>query len=199
MELSSEVRVAIRTALVAVTVAIALVSSGCGAGQQAQTANQVTATGGVEGGSGSILIRDAQFAWDGPVPGDAVYEPGDDAQLQLTIINTATPTVENPSGVDRLVAVSSPIATSGRITGDAWLAGGQVVTAGNEDPVAAITVPGAKAVDITLVGLTAPVRAGLVHPVVFTFERAGDIRLELPVENPDRLPPRARIDHPGLP
>jgi hypothetical protein len=32
----------------------------------------------------------------------------------------------------------------------------------------------------------------LTYPVVFTFARAGALRLETPVENPQALPPRAR-------
>lgn len=184
-------RMRIRPALASGAAALAVLVSGCGAGQLAQTSNQVTATGGVEGRSGSILVRDAQFVWDGPVPGDAVYQPGDDARLQLTIINDADPAIVDGSAADRLIAVSSPIATSGRITGDTWLPDRGVLTAGYDEPVASILVPGARAVEITLVDLTSPVRAGLVHPVVLTFERAGDLRLELPVENPDLLPPRA--------
>ncbi len=67
------------------------------------------------------------------------------------------------------------------------------MTAGYDQPLSSIVVPGAKAVTITLTGLTSPVQAGLSYPVVFTFARAGELRLEIPVENPEEvLPPRAR-------
>lgn len=165
--------------------------SGCGAGQQAQTANQVPASGGAAGQVGSIQVRDAHIAWTGPVPGGTAYRTGTDAPLQVTIVNDSTTTVADPAAADRLVAVSSPVATSGRITGDASIADGGVLTAGYDRPVASVTVPGTRTVDIALVGLTEPVRAGLTYPVVFTFARAGELRLQVPVENPSVLPPRA--------
>jgi hypothetical protein len=173
--------------------ALVVTLSGCGAGQIAQTV-EVTATGGVGGQIGSIVVRDVQITYDRPVPGDAVYQPGQSAPLQLTIINDATVTVDDDRAPDRLIAVSSPIATAGRITGDASIPDGHVLTAGYNEPVSSIVLPQTTAVDITLEGLTEPIRAGLTYPVVLTFERAGELRLEVPVENPDILPPRARED-----
>lgn len=178
---------------VALLVACALALVGCGVGQVSQTANQVTASGGAAGSVGSIQVRDAQFTWSGPVPGGTVYEPGDDAELQVTIVNDATTTL--PDGVaapDRLVAVSSPVASSGRIVGDARIPDGQTLTAGYDLPVASVTIPETGTAEITLIGLTEPIRAGLTYPVVFTFANAGELRLDLPVENPQALPPRAR-------
>jgi hypothetical protein len=179
------------------TLALATVLSGCGAGQQTQTANQVPASGGAAGSVGSIQVRDAHFQWNGPVPAGAVYRPGDDAPLQVTIVNNATSILPDGFTPDRLVAVSSPVATSGRIVGDARIPDGQVLTAGYDQPLAAVVLPGTREVEITLVGLTEPVRAGVSYPVVFTFERAGDLRVDVPVENPRVLPPRARDAQPG--
>jgi hypothetical protein len=156
----------------------------------------VTATGGVGGQVGSIIVRNAQITYDGPVRGNEVYASGDTAPLQLTVINDATTTGADDMAADRLIAVSSPIAASGRITGDARIPDGHVLTAGYDDPVASIALPSTTVVDIALVGLTEPVRAGITYPVVLTFERAGELRLELPVENPDVLPARAREDRP---
>ncbi|HEX2297385.1 MAG TPA: hypothetical protein VHH34_02510 [Pseudonocardiaceae bacterium] len=181
--------------IVAGCAALTLALGGCGAGQQAQTV-MVTATGGAGGQVGSIIVRDAQITWDGPVRGNEVYAPGDTAHLQLTVINDATATSADDIAADRLIAVSSPIATAGRITGDARIPDGHVLTAGYDEPVASIALPSTTVVDIGLVGLTESVRAGLTYPVVLTFERAGKLRLELPVENPDILPPRAREDRP---
>lgn len=186
-----------RSGVAAVVLGLVVVLGGCGAGQQAQTAEQVTATGGVGGRLESILMRDVQFTYDGPVPGDTVYEVGDDAELQVTVVNDATTTVDDGLAADRLVEVSSPIATAGEIVGDARIPDGYVLTAGYDQPVSSVVVPGATAVDITLTGLTSPVRAGLSYPVVFTFERAGQLRLEVPVENPEVLPPRAVDEEPA--
>jgi copper(I)-binding protein len=179
----------------AVLIAV-LIVAGCGAGQQPQTANQVPASGGAAGAVDSIQVRDAHFAWSGPVPGDSVHQLGDDAPLQVTIINNATSLLDDGFAPDRLLAVSSPIATSGRIVGDATIPDGQVLTAGYDQPVASIALPGTREVEIALVGLTEPIRAGVGYPVVFTFERAGDLRLDVPVENPQIPPPRARDGEP---
>jgi hypothetical protein len=64
------------------------------------------------------------------------------------------------------------------------MASHQVLTAGYQGPLASATLPGTDAVRILLVGLRSPVRAGLRYPVVFHFEQAGELRLDLPVETP---------------
>lgn len=170
-------------------VAVTLLA-GCGAGQPAATAGQAASSGGAVGAIGTIQLRDAVITYSGPVPGDTVYDPGQDAPLQVTIVNDATGRVDDPP-VDRLVAVRSPIAASGRIVGDARIPDGQVLTAGYDGPLSSVTPPGTMSVEIVLVGLTEPVRAGLTYPVDLTFERAGTVRLEVPVEYADVLPPRA--------
>ena len=128
-------------------------------------------------------MLDAQFVFDGPIAGDEVYRPGAEAPLQLTIVNAG-------AADDRFVGVSSPVAASARITGDPRIPGGQALTAGYVEPVASVETREARAIGITLVGLTEPVRAGLTYPVTFTFQDAGSLTLSLPVENPDVLPPR---------
>lgn len=163
-------------------------TAGCGAGQEAATAQQGTSSPGATGTVGSLQVRDAQFVWSGPVPGDVVHPEGGDAALQVTIVNDES----GAGGPDRLVSVSSPIATSHRIVGDATIADGQALVAGYDGPIASITLDGAREVRIALEDLVVPVRAGLTYPVVFTFAEAGDLRLQVGVENPTVLPPRAR-------
>jgi len=181
----------------AVAAALSVALTGCGAGQQAQTSNQVPASGGAAGSVDTIQVRDAHFMWNGPVPAGSVYQPGEDAPLQVTIVNNATSIADDGFAPDRLVAVSSPVATFGRIVGDARIPDGQVLTAGYDRPVASIAVPGTREVEIVLIGLTEPIRAGVSYPATFTFERAGDLRLDVPVENPQALPPRASDDEPN--
>lgn len=158
--------------------------SGCGAGQQASTAEAVTASGGAAGQVGSIEVRNAQFAWTGSVTGGAVYQPGQDVTLQVSIVNDRTVTLPDAMAPDTLLSVSSPIARSGRIVGDARIGDGQVLTSGYDRPVASIPTSDTREVTIMLLGLTEPLRAGMNYPVVFTFARAGELRLEVPVENP---------------
>lgn len=151
----------------AVAIALGLVLSGCGGSPTPTTS---------EAHIGDILLRDFQIAYDGPVRGGTVYRAGQDAPLRLTIINGG----EDP---DRLVAVSSPIAGSGVIIGDAALPGGHTLTAGMDAPVASLTPPGSSAVRIVLRDLKTDVRAGLDYPVEFTFEHAGHLSVELPVQH----------------
>jgi copper(I)-binding protein len=168
--------------------AVALVLVGCGAGQVAQTSAQVTATGGAHGAAGSVLVRDAAITFTGEIAGDAVYRPGDDVPLQLTVVNQGT-------APDRLVAVRSPVAAGASVVGDALLPGGHVLVVGYDEPIASATMPQQAEIEVTLTGVSVPIRSGLVYPVELVFERAGVLALELPVEVPDALPPRA--DDPG--
>lgn len=181
-----ERRRARRTIGVAVAaVVLAGTLAGCGAGQVAQTAQAVTSAGGAEGEVGPMQVRHAKVVFDGPIPGDSVYLPGQDAPLQFTIINAGRET-------DRLAAVRSPVATSSRIVGDATIPSGLELVAGYDDPVAPVTLPGETEIEVALVGLTEPIRSGLTYPVEFVFEGAGVLPMVLPVEVPsDILPPRA--------
>lgn len=172
-----------RTSAVTLVLAVCAALSGCGAGSV-----DVTASNGVDGQVQDIQIRNAQIASSGTVVGGQVYGPGQDAPLQVTIVNNRTSTVPDATAADSLVAVSSPVATAGRIVGDARIPDGHTLTAGYDKPQAAVTPPGTTTAQITLVGLREPIRAGLSYPVVFTFARAGELRLELTVENPSSAP-----------
>jgi hypothetical protein len=44
--------------------------------------------------------------------------------------------------------------------------------------------PGTREAQVVLTGLREDVRAGLTYPLVLVFERAGEIRLQIPVANP---------------
>ncbi|HXV94823.1 MAG TPA: hypothetical protein VD813_16075, partial [Pseudonocardia sp.] len=163
----------------AATLAVALVTAGCGAGQYAQTAQQTTNSTGAAARVGEIAVLDVEFLFDRPVFGDEVYGVGSTAPLAVTIVNTG-------DRADRLVRVSSPIAEGGVVVADDIVVpGGQTLTAGQVGPVAGIEVPPAdEAPLIALTGLRVPIRSGVSYPVVFGFERAGDVRIEVPVDTP---------------
>ena len=101
-----------RTGVAAISVVVgALALAGCGAGQITQTSTQVS---GVNGGSatvGSIAIRDAEFEY-AKTDNASVYARGEDAPLKMSISNGA-------GTDDKLVSVSSPVARSVKITGEA--------------------------------------------------------------------------------
>jgi copper(I)-binding protein len=163
--------------------------AGCGRARFDQVTFE--ASGGSHGRVGDIAVSDAMFAFHGPIEASAVYRPGDTVSMQVTIVNEGT-------AEDRLVSVSSPIASGGAIDGDGAIPARHALSAGYTKPVAAITLPDTSAIDLRLTDLKIAIRAGLTYPVVFTFARAGQIQLQLPVQNPDQpredcpLPPNGR-------
>ena len=66
------------------------------------------------------------------------------------------------------------------------LPGRHTLAAGYPKSVAAVTLPDTTPVGLRLTDLKTPIRAGLTYPVVFTFARAGELRLRLGVDNPDQ-------------
>lgn len=184
----------------------ALALAGCSAGQVTQTSSQVPAVGGANSGVGQIAVRDVQIEFADRVEGGNVYARGGNAPLRMTIVNAG-------AGPDRLVSVTSPVASSVQISGVTSIPGGQALVVEGEPVVAAETgeetgeesggsgsatttapVPTAseapaEGAQIVLTGLREDIRAGLTYPLVLTFERAGQIRVDVPVGNPST--PRA--------
>src|SRR4051794_21370388 len=119
-------------ALVAGAMIGAVALAGCGAGQITQTSTQVSAVSGASGNAGQLGVRNVAIAFpEQPPKTAAVYPRGGDAPLQMTITNAG-------AAPDRLVSVSSPVASSVQISGPSDIAGGQrVVVAG--EPAAAPT------------------------------------------------------------
>ncbi|MCY7343764.1 MAG: hypothetical protein LH603_18530 [Pseudonocardia sp.] len=223
----------------------ALVLTGCGAAQVAQTAEQVAGVGGANATSGTIAVRDVQIEFREDVEGGSVHPTGGDAPLTMRIINTG-------DLGDRLISASSPVAETVAIGGDVDVPGGQVLLVDGEPIAPPTAVPGATAVPgttgplatpqpatpqpatpqpatpqpalptttppsaalppatlpttaavptpaptgaptgtatagapneatVVLTGLREDIRAGLTYEVVLTFERAGEIRLSVPV------------------
>lgn len=150
----------------------------CGAGQVTQTAEHVTPRAGAR--IGEISVLDVEFLFRPPVAGDEVYRAGELAPLAVTIVN-------HGASADRLVRVSSPIATSGIVVAEGLrIPGGQTLTAGQEEPLASIEVSYENDAGlIALAGLLEPIRSGRIYPVIFEFERAGTVFVGVPVQTPD--------------
>lgn len=193
----------LRAALVGLAAALAL--SGCGAGQVAQTSEQVSAVNGAGGETGPIALRDVVLAY----PGDehvVGYEPGDDAPLLVTIVNSG-------DRADELVSVTTPAAGEVVIEGTTTIPGDGVVTSRHDagtagaahtapsthpatPSAAAPTSPAGRplaigGLRIVLTKLTGPIRPGLPTHVTFTFRHAGDVRLRVPID----APAEAREEH----
>ncbi|MEJ8279529.1 copper chaperone PCu(A)C [Pseudonocardia spirodelae] len=152
-----------------------LLVSGCGAGQIAQTAEQVAAVNGINATVGSVDVRDVQIAYpSAPAGPDALYRQGGSAPLQGTFVNTG-------SVADRLVSVSSPAASSVRIEGDAVMPQDVALVSPGGLQLAPTN---SKRVQLVAEGLTRAVPAGAQIPMTFVFERAGSVTLTVPTAVP---------------
>ncbi len=174
----------------------ALALTGCGAGQVASTAGQVANAPGANITVSTIAVRDAVIVFGESVEGGAVYASGGSAPLRMTIVNEG-------AEEDRLVAASSPLAQSVEVTGEAVIPAGRSLVVEGEAVEAApstsaappTTTPApaapttsaapAEGVGIVLTGLREDVRAGISYPVVLTFEKAGEVTVEIPVDTTD--------------
>lgn len=186
---------------VALGVVTAIMVGGCGAGQITQTSTQVAAVDGAAATVGQIAVRDAAIVF-GPSDTAAIHPAGGDAALQLSIVNFGATT-------DKLVGASSPVARTVTIDGNPTISEGRslIVDGGGANasaaptttatpaggptaPVAvapAIPTPDAQgdtSAQMVLTGLTQDIRSGLTYPVIFTFERAGVVTVQVPVANP---------------
>ncbi|SES06591.1 hypothetical protein [Actinokineospora terrae] len=112
-------RLRLAPAVLGLGIAAALVTAGCGSGQITQTDSQLPAVNGALAQAGQIAVRDAVLAY----PENGYYAKGADAPLSLTIVNVGgTP--------DKLVEVTSPLATEVEVSGDGNLPGGFALIVG---------------------------------------------------------------------
>lgn len=143
-----------RAVVAAAAVAALLPLAGCAAGIQAETSRERPTVDGIGSAIGTLTIRNAYVGG----PGQA----GGSAPLLLSVFNNGT----EP---DRLVSVSSPDAASVTLPGGLDLppGGQQLLYTADRTP--------------RLTGLNEQVLVGQIVPVVLTFERAGELRMSLPV------------------
>ncbi|AZI58774.1 hypothetical protein EH165_12160 [Nakamurella antarctica] len=148
-------------------VALALVLSGCAAGQIAQTANQVAAVDGANGDSGKIGVRNVLLA-TAPTGG---YPAGSDIPMSLVITNSALT-------ADKLVSVSTPAAASVKVSGDGAIASKSLVKVGGDNPLT-----------LTLTGLVEQLPFGHSIPMTFSFASGGTVKVNVPIEIPAERDP----------
>ncbi|MDV7246701.1 MULTISPECIES: copper chaperone PCu(A)C [Rhodococcus] len=173
---------------VALAAGAALTLSACGAGQITQTSSQVAAVNGNGADLGSIALRNVHVVY--PNSDEYSIEAGGKAVLAFTAINN------NEDAADKLTKISTDVAKTVTIR-DA--AGGQEIppqTALVAGDVAQDAVEGGHAeqerdqaaevpsdvVLVTLDDLKEGVRPGLTFPVTFTFEKAGEVTVSVPVD-----------------
>jgi len=154
-----------------------LALTGCSAGQITQTSSQVAGVNGASARIGSIVVRNAQIEFAGAPGEGSAYPPGSDAPLRMAIINEG-------NAADRLVSASSPVATSVLILGDTSLPSKHALAVGNLRDSASVALPDTNQVQLIMFNLRQGVKPGLAYEVVLVFEKAGALRLQLPVGNP---------------
>jgi copper(I)-binding protein len=146
--------------------------TGCGAGQDSQTASQQAAVNGTSAGVGTVELRNVHLR--APQTGDYV-RPGADAELLFVAINGA------PATGDRLVSVTSDIGTVA-LTGQTTLAPAGTLVVGTPDlQPSPLDATEAAATGEAQVALTKPITNGLLYPFTFTFEKAGSQTVQVPI------------------
>jgi len=164
---------------VALAAAAAISLSACSAGQISQTATQTAAVNGNYANQGDISLRNVHIVY--PNSEEYSLAPGGTVALAFTAIN------ENPAQAERLSKISTDKAASVTIAGEV---GGRIIepqtalAAGTVD--ATVTDDGEKIetdiILVTLNDIAEGVYPGLTVPITFTFERAGDITVDAPVD-----------------
>jgi copper(I)-binding protein len=194
--------------MVAALGALALV--GCGAGQISQTANQQSGSEGANAGNTGVVVRNAVIEYSGTAADGNAYPVGGSAPLQMWIVNQGSDmdrlvSASSPAaasvqisgetevpGGQVLVVEGAPPAATGPAPSTPQpgaTAAPTVSPTASPRPAstpAAVGVPGENRIaQMTLVGLREEIRPGLTYPVVLVFERAGEIRFDIPVGRPE--------------
>jgi copper(I)-binding protein len=145
--------------------------AGCGAGQISQVATQEPAVNGTGGVVDHIALRNVHLQAEQT---SAAVAPGTDVELIFTATNQA------PDADDRLLRVTTDVGTV-TLAGDTVVPANGLLEVGVPDGVEELAADeDVKAAEATLV-LSEPISNGLTYPITFTFERAGDKLLNVPI------------------
>lgn len=148
----------------AVAAATALLLSGCAAGQVSQTAQQVAAIDGGNATVGHVGVRNVLVA----TPPAANYPQGSSAALSMVVFNAGL-------DGDSLIEISTPAAKS-------------VALSAPKIPLPAqsnVTLADGGAATATLTGFTKTFCYGQSIPLTFSFEKAGRLTVNVPIETPN--------------
>ena len=187
---------ALRAATVGVLLFSPLVITACSAGQVNQTSSQLRDKVGPQATIGDLELRGVQLAY----PTDGTYSPGDDAELQMAIVN-------NGAEDDTLTGITGTSFSRVRVTGSSsgTVAPGSSAATPTSAPASSsagerpvdITIPADSSVflgqtseTITLVSLGQTLTPAQTVELTFTFERAGDLTMQVPVAAPSQNVPQ---------
>jgi hypothetical protein len=168
------------SALVA-CVLIAATLTGCGAGQQSQTATQEPGVNGASGAVGRVALRDVRIR--AQVTG-AALQPGSSVDLLFVAAN------QSETDSDKLVSITSDIGSVTLTPADLAIpAGGSLIVGKPEGVDAAALQALSSALQATAtVKLSKPIASALTYDFVFRFERGGQGTIGVPVTAGDTAP-----------
>jgi hypothetical protein len=163
---------AIRVGLAACGLAAAVAAAGCSAGQVSQTAVQQAAVNGSNATVGDITLRNVHLRANLTTD---YLQPGREVELLFVSTNGS------PEAGDKLVSVRSDVGTV-TLSGDTTVPPIGVLVVGEPDgQIAPLeSVETAKAAKAT-VKLTKPITNGLTYNFTFTFQRAGETTVPVPI------------------
>lgn len=164
-------RTAARIGLAAAGLVVAATLAGCGAGQVSQVATQEPAVNGTLGNLGPIALRNVHI--QAVETGDAL-EPGSDVPLILAVANSS------PDVNDRLVGITTDVGEV-TLTGNTEVPAQGLLAVGVPDGAAELSSVEAATAAGASVALTKPIRNGLTYNFTFTFEKAGQKTLAVPI------------------
>jgi len=163
--------------------AIALIAAaalaGCGTGQISQTADQASAVNGASATVGDLALRDVRI--QATQTGDAL-EPGQTVDLVFVVSNQSPDTNDELSDIKTSIGKVSPTGSK------AVPVGGVLVVSAPAGPDLP-TAPAAKALPevasantaTATVTLDKAIHNGLTYDFTFTFKKAGEVRVDVPI------------------
>jgi hypothetical protein len=163
---------AISVGLAACGLAVAVSIAGCSAGQVSQTSLQQAAVNGSSATVGDISLRNVHLRAD--LTSDYV-RPGSEVELLFVATNGS------PEAGDKLASITSDVGTV-TLTGDPTVPPIGALVVGEPDgqiaPLESAETAGAAK---SAVELTKPITNGLTYDFTFTFERAGQTTVAVPI------------------
>lgn len=168
----SKRRSSVIVAIATFGLAASAVLSGCSAGQVAQTATQEPAVNGTSGKAGPIALRNVHISAD---QSSDYIRPGAEAELIFVAAN------DSADVADKLVSITTDVGTV-TLTGGGEVPVNGVLVVGSPDgqDTALSAVEPADAAEAKL-ELTKPITNGITYDFTFTFEKAGDTTVAVPI------------------
>jgi archaellum component FlaG (FlaF/FlaG flagellin family) len=183
-------RVASAVAVGAIAAGLLIGTTACGAGQTSQTANQASAVNGNSATVGPLALRDVAIVF--PESGDVAFANGGPLEMSFLISNTSPDVADSLEGIEFANG-------SGRVTidGSTDIPATKSLRAGQPGLLLTTSAepedPSEERISVTINGAGKTITPGLSVPLIFDFEKAGEVTLNVPVDAGPLLP---RQDHP---